>query len=140
LANRITETLGFMEACGINPQNTPALKETEFYTSHEALLLHYEEQLVRQDSLSGDFYDCSAHMLWIGERTRDCNGAHLEFVRGVKNPVGVKIGPNITKDEILKICDILNPQNESGRLNLIVRMGANIIEERFPKILEEILK
>lgn len=140
LANRITETLGFMEACGINPQNTPALKETEFYTSHEALLLHYEEQLVRQDSLSGDFYDCSAHMLWIGERTRDCNGAHLEFLRGVKNPVGVKIGPNITKDEILKICDILNPQNESGRLNLIVRMGANIIEERFPKILEEILK
>lgn len=140
LADRITETLGFMEACGINPQNTPALKETEFYTSHEALLLHYEEQMVRKDSLSGEYYDCSAHMLWVGERTRDLDGAHLEFLRGVKNPIGVKIGPNITKEEILGICDILNPANEAGRLNLIVRMGANIIEDRFPKILDSILQ
>ncbi|CBG39983.1 class II 3-deoxy-7-phosphoheptulonate synthase [Helicobacter mustelae] len=140
LADRITETLGFMEACGINPQNTPALKETDFYTSHEALLLHYEEQLVREDSLSGDFYDCSAHMLWIGERTRDLDGAHIEFLRGVKNPIGVKIGPNATKEEILGLCDALNPQNEPGRLNLIVRMGAKLIEERFPKLLECVLK
>ncbi|PAF43744.1 3-deoxy-7-phosphoheptulonate synthase class II [Helicobacter sp. 11S03491-1] len=138
LAERITQTLGFMKACGINTQNTPTLKETEFYTSHEALLLNYEEQLVRQDSLSGQWYDCSAHMLWIGERTRGLNEAHLEFLRGVKNPVGVKIGPKATKKDILGICDILNPKNESGRLNLIVRMGADNIKECLPKLLESI--
>ncbi|PAF46829.1 3-deoxy-7-phosphoheptulonate synthase [Helicobacter sp. 12S02634-8] len=138
LADRITQTLGFMKACGISTQNTPILKETEFYTSHEALLLHYEEQLVRQDSLSGQWYDCSAHMLWIGERTRELDGAHLEFLRGVKNPVGVKIGPNATKEDILGICDILNPQNEPGRLNLIVRMGAENIKTRLPALLGQI--
>lgn len=138
LAESITQALGFMNACGINSSNTPTLKTTEFYTSHEALLLNYEEQLVRQDSLSGKWYDCSAHMLWIGERTRDLHGAHLEFLRGVENPVGVKIGPNATKDEILGICDILNPRNEQGRLNLIVRMGADLIEKNFPKLLESV--
>ncbi|GAD17958.1 phospho-2-dehydro-3-deoxyheptonate aldolase [Helicobacter fennelliae] len=140
LANQITQTLGFMNACGINTQNTPALKETEFYTSHEALLLNYEEQLVRQDSLTGQWYDCSAHMLWIGERTRDLDGAHLEFLRGIKNPVGVKIGPTATKDEIMGICEILNPSNEEGRLNLIVRMGADKIKQNFPKLLESVHK
>ncbi|WP_307983592.1 class II 3-deoxy-7-phosphoheptulonate synthase [uncultured Helicobacter sp.] len=140
LANQITQTLGFMNACGINTQNTPALKETEFYTSHEALLLNYEEQLVRQDSLTGQWYDCSAHMLWIGERTRDLDGAHLEFLRGIKNPVGVKIGPTATKDEIMGICEILNPSNEGGRLNLIVRMGADKIKQNFPKLLESVHK
>ncbi|OBV29168.1 3-deoxy-7-phosphoheptulonate synthase [Helicobacter sp. CLO-3] len=140
LAESITQALGFMQACGINTQNTPTLKTTEFYTSHEALLLNYEEQLVRQDSLSGKWYDCSAHMLWIGERTRELDGAHLEFLRGVENPVGVKIGPNATKDEIMGICDILNPENESGRLNLIVRMGADKIKSNFPKLLESVHK
>ncbi|PAF48977.1 3-deoxy-7-phosphoheptulonate synthase [Helicobacter sp. 12S02232-10] len=138
LADRITQTLGFMKACGINTQNTPILKETEFYTSHEALVLNYEEQLVRQDSLSGQWYDCSAHMLWVGERTRGLNEAHLEFLRGVRNPVGVKIGPKATKEDILGICEILNPHNESGRLNLIVRMGADVIREKLPKLLRQI--
>lgn len=140
LADKITQTLGFMEACGINPQNTPALKEVDFYTSHEALLLHYEESMVRRDSLSGGYYDCSAHMLWVGERTRGINEAHIEFLRGIQNPVGVKIGPNITKDELLKICDILNPDNKAGRLSFIVRMGAQNIQKIFPKLLESLLK
>lgn len=139
LAQRITEALDFMEACGINTQNTQQLKETEFYTSHEALLLNYEEQLCRKDSLSDKYYDCSAHMLWIGERTRGLDEAHIEFLRGVDNPLGVKIGPNATKDEILGICDLLNPNNEGGRLNLIVRMGADKIKEKLPNLLKEVL-
>lgn len=139
LAYRITEALKFMEACGINTQNTKQLQETEFYTSHEALLLNYEEQLCRKDSLTNKYYDCSAHMLWIGERTRGINEAHVEFLRGVDNPLGVKIGPNITKDEILKLCDILNPNNEAGRLNIIVRMGVDNIKIKLPIILKEII-
>lgn len=139
IANRITESLKFMEACGINTQNTKQLQETEFYTSHEALLLNYEEQLCRKDSLSDKYYDCSAHMLWIGERTRGLDEAHIEFLRGVDNPLGVKIGPNITKDEILRLCDALNPNNEAGRLNLIVRMGANDIKNKLPAILKEVV-
>ena len=140
LADRITQALDFMEACGISAQNTPMLRESEFYTSHEALLLHYEEQLVRQDSLSGEFYDCSAHMLWIGERTRDIHGAHVEFLRGVKNPIGVKISSKASADELLRICDILNPQNEAGRLNFITRMGAGEIENKLPALLQSVLR
>ena len=140
LADRITQALDFMEACGISAQNTPMLRESEFYTSHEALLLHYEEQLVRQDSLSGEFYDCSAHMLWIGERTRDIHGAHVEFLRGVKNPIGVKISSKASTDELLRICDILNPQNEAGRLNFITRMGAGEIENKLPELLKSVLR
>lgn len=140
LADRITQALDFMEACGISAQNTPMLRESEFYTSHEALLLHYEEQLVRQDSLSGEFYDCSAHMLWIGERTRDIHGAHVEFLRGVKNPIGVKISSKASVDELLRICDILNPQNEAGRLNFITRMGAGEIENKLPALLKSVLR
>lgn len=135
LGDRITEALSFMEACGITSSNTPMLHETEFYTSHEALLLNYEEALTRCDHLTGDWYDCSAHMLWIGERTRELEGAHLEFLRGVKNPLGVKIGPKATREELLGLCDILNPRNEPGRLNFIVRMGAENIGERFPAML-----
>lgn len=135
LCDRITETLSFMEACGITSATTPMLHETEFYTSHEALLLNYEEALTRKDSLTGDWYDCSAHMLWIGERTRELEGAHMEFLRGVNNPVGVKIGPGATKEELLGICDILNPLNEAGRLNFIVRMGAEKIGEKLPALL-----
>ncbi|RDU66548.1 3-deoxy-7-phosphoheptulonate synthase class II [Helicobacter didelphidarum] len=140
LASDIAKSLAFMKACGIDIKTTRQLKEVSFYTSHEALVLNYEEALTRQDSLSGQWYDCSAHMLWIGERTRDTDHAHLEFLRGVKNPVGVKIGPNAIKDDILKICDILNPMNEEGRLNLIIRMGANTIDEKFPTLLQDIHK
>lgn len=138
LASRITQALDFMKACGIDSEHSPTLRETEFYTSHEALVLHYEEQLCRQDSLTGDWYDCSAHMLWIGERTRGLDEAHIEFLRGVKNPVGVKIGPNATKDDIMGICDKLNPLNQSGRLNLIVRMGAEKIKSNLPALLDSI--
>ena len=138
LADRITQALHFMKACGIDSQSLPTLRETEFYTSHEALLLHYEEPLCRQDSLTGQWYNCSAHMLWIGERTRGLDEAHIEFLRGVDNPLGVKVGPNVTKEDILGLCDILNPKNEEGRLNLIVRMGADKIKQNFSKILQSL--
>lgn len=138
LANRIKDTLSFMEACGINSQNTPKINETKLYTSHEALLLNYEEALTREDSLTGDMFDCSAHMLWIGDRTRGLDDAHIEFLRGVNNPIGVKIGPSSKVDEVLEMIDILNPSNEAGRLNFIVRMGADKIEELFPPILQAV--
>ncbi|WP_441698481.1 3-deoxy-7-phosphoheptulonate synthase, partial [Helicobacter pylori] len=128
------------QACGVEIEKTPILREVEFYTSHEALLLHYEEPLVRKDSLTNQFYDCSAHMLWIGERTRDPKGAHVEFLRGVCNPIGVKIGPNASVSEVLELCDVLNPHNIKGRLNLIVRMGSKMIKERLPKLLQGVLK
>ena len=137
LVNEITRALDFMEACGINPE-TQAINETRFYTSHEALLLPYEEALTRIDSTSGDWYDCSAHMLWIGERTRGLNEAHVNFLSGVKNPVGVKIGPAATPDDVLGLCEKLNPENEAGRLNLIVRMGADKIESNLPKLLRAV--
>ncbi|WQU20500.1 3-deoxy-7-phosphoheptulonate synthase class II [Helicobacter pylori] len=140
IADRITQALGFMRACGVEIEKTPILREVEFYTSHEALLLHYEEPLVRKDSLTNQFYDCSAHMLWIGERTRDPKGAHVEFLRGVCNPIGVKIGPNASVSEVLELCDVLNPHNLKGRLNLIVRMGSNMIKERLPKLLQGVLE
>lgn len=138
LATQITQALDFMRACGIDSKNSPILHEVDFYTSHEALVLHYEEALTRQDSLSGRFYDCSAHMLWIGERTRGLEQAHMEFLRGVENPIGVKIGSTATRDDILGICDILNPHNEEGRLNLIVRMGSQKIKEHYPKLLDSL--
>lgn len=139
LAQRITEALEFMKSCGIHTQNTQQLKETEFYTSHEALLLNYEEQLCREDSITAKWYDCSAHLLWIGERTRGLDEAHIEFLRGVDNPLGVKIGANATKDDIMGLCDALNPHNESGRLNIIIRMGADKIKEKLPQLLKEVL-
>ncbi|PSM52628.1 2-dehydro-3-deoxyphosphoheptonate aldolase (DAHP synthetase, class II) [Campylobacter blaseri] len=138
LISDITKTLDFMNACGITSENTPQINETTLYTSHEALLLPYEEALTRVDSMTGDYYDCSAHMLWIGERTRGVDDAHVHFLSGVKNPIGVKIGPTATKDDILALCDKLNPENEAGRLNLIVRMGADKIGDIFPKMLREI--
>lgn len=140
LAQRLKEALIFMENCGITTSNTPQINQTSLYSSHEALLLNYEEALTRQDSLSGDWYDCSAHMLWIGERTRDINDAHVEFLRGVKNPIGVKISDNASCDDILNLCDKLNPQNEAGRLNIIIRMGAEKIKEKFPSILRGVKK
>lgn len=135
LCDEITRTLEFMNACGINVQNTPSISETVLYTSHEALLLPYEEALTRVDSMTGDWYDCSAHMLWIGERTRGIDDAHVNFMSGIKNPIGIKIGPNTKPVDILKLCDKINPQNEPGRLNLIIRMGADKIKDRLPEIL-----
>jgi 3-deoxy-7-phosphoheptulonate synthase len=138
LASKISESLKFMESCGITVENTPTLKETVLYTSHEALLLNYEEALTRKDSLTGDWYDCSAHMLWIGDRTRGLDDAHIEFFRGIKNPIGCKVGPSMQEDELIKLIDKLNPENEAGRLNLIVRMGASKIADHFPKLLKKV--
>ncbi|WP_086288464.1 MULTISPECIES: class II 3-deoxy-7-phosphoheptulonate synthase [Campylobacter] len=138
LASELTNALKFMEACGVTTSNTPTLSETKLYTSHEALLLPYEEALTRVDSLSGDWYDCSAHMLWIGERTRGVDDAHVHFLSGVKNPIGCKIGPNATADDVIKLANKLNPNNENGRLNIIIRMGADKIESCLPNILKDI--
>ncbi|MDD3323912.1 MAG: 3-deoxy-7-phosphoheptulonate synthase class II [Sulfurospirillaceae bacterium] len=138
LADKITETLAFMEACGITSENTPMINETVVYTSHESLLLPYEEALTREDSLTGDWYDCSAHMLWIGDRTRNVDGAHVEFLRGVKNPIGIKAGPTTTTEDLIKLIETLNPENEAGRINIIVRMGADKIESEFPKLVRAV--
>ncbi len=138
LAEKITQAMEFIKACGITPENTPQLHETVLYTSHEALLLNYEEALTRIDSLTGDWYDCSAHMLWIGDRTRDIDGAHVEFFRGIKNPVGVKVGPSMKEDELIELIEKINPDNEAGRLTLIVRMGADKVSEIFPPLLRRV--
>lgn len=138
LSERIDEAMAFMKACGIDSDNTLELKETTLYTSHEALLLHYEEALTRQDSFSGNWYDCSAHMLWIGDRTRQPDGAHVEFLRGVQNPVGVKAGPSTDPEDLLKLIDTLNPNNEAGRLNVIVRMGAGKLGEKLPALIRAV--
>ena len=140
LAHRIDETLRFMAACGINSASTPQIRETDFYTSHEALLLPYEQALTRIDSLTNDPYACSAHFLWIGDRTRQPDGAHIEFLRGVKNPLGMKVGPTTTVDDLLRICDTLNPANEPGRLTLIARMGAEKVEKLLPPLLRAVQK
>ncbi|RTJ50331.1 3-deoxy-7-phosphoheptulonate synthase class II [Campylobacter jejuni] len=138
ISEKISQALAFMEACGINTSNTPSLREVSVYTSHEALLLPYEEALTRVDSLSGEIYDCSAHMLWIGERTRALDGAHVHFLRGVKNPLGVKIGPSASADDIIALANVLNPNNEEGRLNIIIRMGADKIINNLPKIFSKL--
>lgn len=138
LANRLSETLSFMAACGLNSETTPQIRETEFHTSHEALLLQYEEALTRVDSTTGDWYDCSAHMLWVGDRTRQTDGAHIEFLRGIGNPVGMKAGPSMTSDELLRLIDILNPDNEAGRLTLICRFGAEKVEEMLPPLVRAV--
>jgi 3-deoxy-7-phosphoheptulonate synthase len=138
LADQIDQTLAFMEACGIHSANTPQIRETSLYTSHEALLLGYEQALTRQDSLSNDWYDCSAHMLWIGDRTRQPDHAHVEFLRGVKNPVGIKVGPTTSEEDMLRLLDILNPENEAGRITLIARMGAGKVGELLPPLVKRI--
>ncbi|MEO5339560.1 MAG: 3-deoxy-7-phosphoheptulonate synthase class II [Magnetococcus sp. MYC-9] len=136
LADQLGETLRFMKAIGIQgSHHGSVLHEVEYFTSHEALILEYESALTRCDSLTGDYYDCSAHMLWIGERTRQLDGAHVEFLRGVKNPLGVKVGPTVTADEILGLCDRLNPDNEAGRLTMIGRFGHGRIEQVLPPLL-----
>jgi 3-deoxy-7-phosphoheptulonate synthase len=138
IAGEIDRALRFMRACGVDTENNHNLHEVDVYTSHEALLLGYEESLTRQDSVSGGWYDCSAHMLWIGERTRQLDGAHVEFLRGVGNPVGCKIGPATTADFVLELCDKLNPARIPGRLTLITRMGADQIEDRLRPLLRAV--
>ncbi|HEY3147313.1 MAG TPA: 3-deoxy-7-phosphoheptulonate synthase class II, partial [Dongiaceae bacterium] len=138
MADRLSETLEFMAACGITSTTTPQLRETEFYTSHEALLLPYEQALTRVDSLTGRWYDCSAHLLWIGDRTRQPDGAHIDFLRGVENPLGLKCGPSLDPDELLRLIDILNPQNVPGRLTLIARMGYDKVEAKLPGLIRAV--
>ena len=138
LAHRIDETLSFMTACGMTSATTRDLRETDFYISHEALLLPYEQALARVDSTSGDWYGCSAHFLWIGDRTRQADGAHVEFLRGVKNPLGMKVGPTQEPDDLLRLLDILNPTNEAGRITLISRMGADKVGARLPGLIRAV--
>jgi 3-deoxy-7-phosphoheptulonate synthase len=138
LAKRIDETLAFMGACGLTSISAPQIRETDFFTSHEALLLPYEQALTRVDSTSGDHYACSAHFLWIGDRTRQIDGAHVEFMRGVKNPIGMKVGPSMEPDDLLRLMDVLDPLNEPGRLTLIARMGADKVAEKLPGLLRAV--
>jgi 3-deoxy-7-phosphoheptulonate synthase len=135
IARQIERALRFMAACGIDLSSDSALHEVDFYTSHEALLLEFEEALTRQDSLTGDWYDCSAHMLWIGERTRQIDGAHVEFLSGVHNPLAVKLGPSVSVEEAVELGKRLNPNDEPGRLTFVVRMGAGVVEEKLPALL-----
>jgi 3-deoxy-7-phosphoheptulonate synthase len=135
LSDKISESLTFMAAIGVTPQSHPDLSRVEFFTSHEALLLGYEEAMTRVDSTSGDWYDVSAHLLWIGERTRQLDGAHVEFARGVRNPVGLKVGPTLEPDELIRLIDALNPTEEAGRLTLYGRFGADKIAGRLPRLM-----
>jgi len=138
LADKIQDALEFMEVCGINSTIAPSLKETDLYTSHEALLLGYEEALTRRDHLSGDWYDCSAHFVWIGERTRQLDHAHIEFFKGIKNPIGVKVGPGMEPDELIRLIDAVNPDNIPGRITLITRMGADVLPEKLPALVRKV--
>jgi len=138
LAARIDETLSFMGACGLTSISAPQIRETDFYTSHEALLLPYEQALTRVDSTTGDHYACSAHFLWIGDRTRQIEGAHVEFMRGIRNPIGLKVGPSMVADDLLRLIDVLDPEAEPGRLTLITRMGVGKIAETLPGLLRAV--
>jgi len=140
LAGRIEESLNFMRACGITPDTARPLAETDFYTSHEALLLNYEEALTRRDTITEekDWYATSAHMIWIGDRTRQPDGAHVEYMRGIGNPIGMKCGPSLDPDELVRLIEMLNPENEAGRLTLIARMGADKVREALPPLLKAV--
>ena len=140
ISQKIEESINFMNACGINENNTRELRETDFYTSHEALLLPYEEAFTRVDSTTGDWYNVNSHFLWVGDRTRDPDGAHIHYLSGIKNPLGLKVGPSTNIDDLKKNIEILNPENEGGRLTLIVRMGSEKIQSTFPHLLKEIDK
>ncbi len=135
LSEKISESLTFMAAIGVTPESQPDLHRVDFFTSHEALLLAAEEAMTRVDSTSGDWYDTSAHLLWIGERTRQLDGAHVEYFRGIKNPIGMKVGPTLEADELLRLIDVLNPKNEAGRLTLYGRFGSDKIDARLPGLL-----
>ncbi|PZO87483.1 MAG: 3-deoxy-7-phosphoheptulonate synthase class II [Sphingomonas sanxanigenens] len=138
MADRISEALDFMAACGINPETVPQLKATSFYTSHEALLLPYEQAMTRQDSLTGDWYDTSAHFLWIGDRTRFEGSAHVEYLRGIGNPIGMKCGPSLEPDALLRMLDTLNPGRQPGRMTLITRYGYDKIEAGLPRLVRAV--
>ena len=140
IEDKISDALSFMEACGITPENNRRLRTVNFYTSHEALLLPFEEAMTRVDSTTGEYHDTSAHFVWIGDRTRQPDGAHVEFCRGIENPIGLKCGPSLKADELIKLCNILNPKNEAGRLTLISRFGANKAEEFLPKLIKAVKK
>ncbi|MBK7542067.1 MAG: 3-deoxy-7-phosphoheptulonate synthase class II [Candidatus Competibacter sp.] len=138
LANRISETLAFMRACGLDAMTDPHVRQVQFYTSHEALLLGYEQALTRRESSPDDWYDGSAHFLWVGERTRQPDGAHLEFMRGIANPIGLKVGPTVDPDTLLRLLDVLDPANSPGRLTLITRMGADPIKTALPPLVQAV--
>jgi 3-deoxy-7-phosphoheptulonate synthase len=146
IAKRLDDALLFISSIGITRESTPQIKETELYTSHEALLLPYEQALTRRDSTTarlqdgyeGDWYDCSAHMLWIGDRTRQIDGSHVEFLRGVKNPLGLKCGPSLNPDDLMSLLDILNPQNEAGRITLISRMGHDKVDTQLAPLIRKV--
>jgi len=138
MSHRIAESLKFMEACGVSSKTYRTLRETDFYTSHEALLLPYEEAFTRKDSITDEWYDTSAHMVWIGDRTRQLDGAHVEYMRGIQNPIGIKAGPSMDPEDLIKLVNTLNPNNEAGRLNVIVRMGANKVEDHMPELVRAI--
>src|SRR3990167_6659813 len=138
LADRISESMSFMRACGIDSETTPQLRSTDFFTSHEALLLGFEQAMTRVDSTTGDWYATSGHMLWVGDRTRQPDHAHVEFCRGVKNPVGLKCGPTTTPEGLLELIDILNPDNEPGKLTLIARFGASKVAEKLPALIRAV--
>lgn len=140
IVRQITMALRFMEACGIDLRADSHLHQVDFYTSHEALILGFEEALTRRDSLTGDWYDCSAHLLWVGERTRDPDGAHIEFLSGIHNPVAVKVGPKTTTDELLELCERLNPERQPGRLTIVPRMGSETVENTLPPMLQAVRK
>ncbi len=138
VVEKIEDAISFMAAMGINADNTQQLRETRFYTSHEALLLSYEEPLTRKDSISNDYYSTSGHMIWIGDRTRQPDGAHVEYFSGIKNPIGIKCGPSLSRDDLLQLLEKLNPENEAGRITLITRYGADKIEEHLPSLIETV--
>ncbi len=138
LADRISDALNFMRACGLDLESHPELRATDFYTSHEALLLGYEQALTRVDSTTGDWYATSGHMIWIGDRTRQLDHGHVEYFRGIKNPIGLKCGPSLKPDELLQLIDVLNPDNEPGRLTLISRFGADKVGEHLPQLIRAV--
>jgi 3-deoxy-7-phosphoheptulonate synthase len=138
LADQIAQTISFMRAIGIDPESHPELRQTDFFTSHEALLLGFEQAMTRVDSTSGDWYATSGHMIWIGDRTRQPDHAHVEFCRGVKNPLGLKCGPSLDPDELLRLADILDPKREPGRLTLITRFGADNVGKHLPRLIRAV--
>ncbi|MEK1890195.1 MAG: 3-deoxy-7-phosphoheptulonate synthase class II [Phyllobacterium sp.] len=140
LARRIADTMDFMRAVGITSETNAQLRETDFYTSHEALLLGYEEALTRVDSTSGDWYGTSGHMIWIGDRTRQADHAHVEYCRGIKNPLGLKCGPTLEEDDLIRLIDLLNPANEAGRLTLIARFGHDKVGDHLPRLIRAVQK
>src|SRR6202011_6156086 len=138
IASEIDRAVQFIRACGIDLTSAATLQQVDFWTSHEALILGYEEALTRRDSLAGDWYDCSAHLLWVGERTRQLGGAHLEFLAGVRNPVACKVAPTVAEAEMIEICGILDPDRTPGRLTLISRMGADRVTTDLPPLVRAV--